>query len=402
VEKTNFDFAIIGSGIVGMSLAYEIMLRKPNAKIVILEKEAQIGLHASGRNSGVLHSGIYYPKDTLKAKVCRKGSEKLKQFAAENSISIFSGGKVLLPTSENQHSTLDALMENAKQNQIPAQWLDEKQLLELEPFAYPASKSIYSPSTAVIDIKAVLEKLAKILQSLGVTFFFNTKVLDIQSPAKKLITSKEKISYQFLFNCAGAYADQLAKKEGLAQDYTLLPFKGIYYKLSSQQAFKVRSNIYPIPNPSKPFLGVHFTRALNGDIYVGPTAIPVLGRENYQGLRGLKIQETFDLSYQILQLFCFNQHDFRKLAIQELQKYNKRLFFKDAQKLLPSLKIQDLENCSKAGIRPQLMNKKTKSLEMDYIFEKTDSSLHVLNAISPAFTSSFAFAEMILETIHFN
>ncbi|HBB52435.1 MAG TPA: L-2-hydroxyglutarate oxidase [Legionellales bacterium] len=397
MENNSFDFAIIGSGIIGLSLAYELILRNPKVKIVILEKEAQIGLHASGRNSGVLHSGIFYPKDTLKAKVCRIGSEKLKQFAVEHNIRVFCGGKVLIPHSANQFSTLDSLMNNAIQNKIPAQWLDEKQLLELEPYARPASKSIYCPTTAVIDIKDVLEKLVKILQSLGVTFSLNTKVLDIQSKAKQLMTSKGKISYQFLFNCAGAYADQLAKKEGLAQDYTLLPFKGIYYKLANQSAFKVRSNIYPIPNPSKPFLGVHFTRALNGDVYVGPTAIPAFGRENYHGFKGLRVQETFDLSYQIMKLLCFNQHDFRKLATQEFQKYIKQLFFKDAQKLLPSLKIKDLEKCSKAGIRPQLMNKKNKSLEMDYIFQKTDSSIHILNAISPAFTSSFAFAEMIIE-----
>lgn len=394
-----FDFAIIGSGIVGMTLAYQIMFRNPKAKVVLIEKENKIGLHASGRNSGVLHSGIYYSRDTLKAKACRSGAKKLKQFAIENKIKIFNGGKVILPTTPNQYATLDILMENAKHNQISAEWLDEKQLLELEPYAFPAKKSIFCPTTAVIDIKLVLEKLQSILTSLGVKFLFNTKVLDIQTQNKELKTSKEKISYHFLFNCAGAYADQLAKKEGLASDYILLPFKGIYHKLKSNQSFKVNANIYPAPNLSKPFLGIHFTRVLDGDVYVGPTAIPVLGRENYYGLKGLKLQETLGLFYQIAQLFISNQHDFRDLALSEVKKYSKLLFFKDAQKLLPSLKLEDLDRCAKSGIRPQLMNKKTKSLQMDYIFEKTDSSLHVLNAISPAFTSSFAFAEMILENV---
>jgi L-2-hydroxyglutarate oxidase len=397
VKIQHFDFVIIGSGIVGMSLAYELIQRNPKAKIAILDKEKQVGLHASGRNSGVLHSGIYYPKDTLKAQVCRNGSEKLKDFAKENQIQVFCGGKVLLPTSSTQYAALDGLMKNAEHHEVQAHWIGQKELRELEPFAYPADRAIYCPTTAVIDIKAVLEKLELNLTLMGVTFLFNTQVLDIKSSSKNVVTLNGKIHYNFLFNCAGAYADQLAKKEGLAKDYTLLPFKGIYYKLSEKYSFKVRSNIYPVPNPSKPFLGVHFTRSLNGDVYVGPTAIPVLGRENYQGLKGLKLMETLDLTCQVMKLWCFNKHDFRTLATSEVQKYIKRSFFKDAQKLLPSLKIEDLEKCSKSGIRPQLMNKKTKSLEMDYIFEKTESSIHVLNAISPAFTSSFAFAEMILE-----
>lgn len=185
--------------------------------------------------------------------------------------------------------------------------------------------------------------------------------------------------------------------EGLARDYTLLPFKGIYYKLTDEAAARVKSNIYPVPNVATPFLGVHFTRSIYGDVYAGPTAIPVFGRENYHRLQGISIAETSELSLQLLKLFVKNHHNFRTIAKNEMMKYSKKVFFQGAKKLMPSLTMADLIPSAKAGIRPQLMNKKTKSLEMDYIFETTASSIHVLNAISPAFTSSFAFAEMILE-----
>jgi L-2-hydroxyglutarate oxidase len=396
INKNEFDYVIIGAGIVGMSVAYELTRRHPKIKVAILEKEPDIGKHASGRNSGVLHCGIFYREDSLKAKVCARGSAKMLAFAKEHQIPHFNGGKVIVPTSETLYPTMQNLMKNAKDNGIPAELIDSKQLLELEPFSHPAEKAIYCPTTSMIDNKAVLQKLKSLLIKEGVQFFHDSKVIEIHTAMKKLKTTQAEFHYGYLFNCAGAYADQLARMEGLSQSYTLLPFKGIYYKLTPESAKKINSNIYPVPNIATPFLGVHFTRSLSGDVYVGPTAIPVLGRENYTRLNGVNYQEASELFYQMGKLFWSNENDFRKVAQSELMKYSKRVFFEGAKKLLPSLKMEDLISSDKAGIRPQLMNKKTKALEMDYIFEKTTSSIHVLNAISPAFTSSFAFAEMIL------
>jgi L-2-hydroxyglutarate oxidase len=396
-----FDFIIIGAGIIGLSLAHELHKSYPMKKIAILEKEKELGMHASGRNSGVLHSGIYYNKDSFKAKVCASGALKMMNFAKEHDIKLFNGGKVIVPTSPEQYQTLDILMQNAIQNGVPAEFIDEKQLTELEPYAHPASKAIYCPTTSVIDNKAVLKKLKTLLEMGGIKFLFDTKVLNINSKSKKILSSRGAYDYGFLFNCAGAYADKLAKMEGLAQDYTLLPFKGIYYKLAEHVSQRVRSNIYPVPNISTPFLGVHFTRSIADDVYVGPTAIPVFGRENYSRLNGVKPSETFELFMQMGQLFWSNENDFRTLAVSEMLKYSKKVFFQGAKKLMPTLEINELQSCSKAGIRPQLMNKKSKRLEMDYIFEQTSSSMHVLNAISPAFTSSFSFAEMVLDKTRF-
>ncbi len=397
-----FDYIIIGSGIVGLSVAYALLQKNPKNKIAVLEKEKDLGMHASGRNSGVLHSGIYYREDSLKAKVCALGATRIKLFAKEYGIPLFNGGKVIVPTELDQYSTLDNLMRNAFANGIEAEIIDQKQLLELEPMAFPAEKSIYCPTTSVIDNKAVLNKLRHILEQGGVKLIYQCKVSKVFSSNKKLLTTQGEYQYQYLFNCAGAYADQIAKHEGLAHNYTLLPFKGIYYKMSSESASNIRSNIYPVPNIATPFLGVHFTRSINGDVYIGPTAIPVLGRENYYGLKGVRFFETLELISQLGKLFCSNENDFRNIAKNELMKYSKNFFYQCAKKLVPSLGINDLIVCSKAGIRPQLMNKKTKKLEMDYIFEQTSSSIHVLNAISPAFTSSFAFADMIVDKANIN
>ena len=395
-DDRNFDYIIIGAGIVGMSVAYQLLKRNVKINIAIIDKELELGKHASGRNSGVLHCGIYYRDDSLKAKVCSKGSEQMKVFAKEHNIPLFNGGKVIVPAHEKHAITMKSLMNNAQKNGVEAHWIDEKQLLEIEPFAKPVEKAIYCPQTSVIDNKSVLAALKKFLSQKGIQFFHGCKVLNIHTNKKQILTSQGPFYYQYLFNCAGAYADHLAKMEGLASDYTLLPFKGIYYKMSKGASHKVRSNIYPVPDISTPFLGVHFTRSVHNEVYVGPTAIPVFGRENYYRFQGMNIKESSDLFLQLTKLMWKNQNGFRGLAKTEIMKYSKKVFFENAKKLLPSLKMDDLITCSKAGIRPQLMNKKSKSLEMDYIFEKTSSSIHVLNAISPAFTSSFAFAEMII------
>lgn len=396
-NKNTYDYVVVGAGIVGMSLAHELIKRNPNKTIAILEKESDIGIHASGRNSGVLHCGIFYREDSLKAKACAIGSKRMTEFAYTHGIACVNGGKVVVPTSEDNIKTLDVLMQNAKQNNVQAHLIDEKELLKLEPYAAPAAKAIYCPSTSVIDNKAVLKTLKKLLIDAKVDFIHDCKVINVLSKHSRVISTRGDFHYGYLFNCAGAYADQIAKMEGLAYQYTLLPFKGIYYKMTPKASARVRSNIYPVPNVATPFLGVHFTRSIHDEVYVGPTAIPVFGRENYHHLQGVNLAETTELSLQLMKLFISNQNGFRTIAKNEMMKYSKKVFFEGAKKLMPSLQMDELISCSKVGIRPQLMNKKKKALEMDYIFEKTKDSIHVLNAISPAFTSSFAFAEMILQ-----
>lgn len=392
----SYDFVIVGGGIVGLTVARELKKRRPNATIAILEKEDRIGVHASGRNSGVLHCGIYYGADTVKAKVCAEGARRMMQYAGENGIRYNKCGKVVLATSEAQLPTVDRLMKNCADNGINARRITNDEVHQYEPFAADGAAAIYCQDTAVIDSSAVLVKLREQLTAQGVEFHFNAGAVDVIGK-NTIRTARGDFSYGYLFNCAGAYADILARKFDLANDYILVPFKGIYWKLSAEANPKVRANIYPVPDISVPFLGVHLTRVISGDVYIGPTAIPALGRENYGILAGAKLGEAFGIGVKLAQMYWENQNGFRKLAHMELMKYFKPSFLATAQKLCPSLRDEDLVPTNKVGIRPQLVNVKSNKIEMDYIFESTDNSLHVLNTISPAFTSSLAFAEMIVD-----
>lgn len=395
MPKNTFDYLIVGAGIVGLTVAHELKKRFPSTRIGLLDKEGNAGMHASGRNSGVLHSGIYYGSDTLKAKVCAAGATRMMDFAREQGIPCSKSGKVIIATSEKELPTVERLLRNASENGIRAWRIDEKQLSEIEPHAARGPAAIYSPDTAVIDSRAVVNRLVTLLAQQDVQFLWGHGFRKTGLPGE-IITDQGKLSYGYLFNCAGAYADVVARDFGLADEYALVPFKGIYWKLRPEAEHLVRANIYPVPDIDLPFLGVHLTRVISGDVYVGPTAIPALGRENYGLIQGIRPLEALGVGYRLTGMYLSNRHNFRRLAHLELSKYWKHNFLQAAQRLMPCIAAEDMVPTPKAGIRPQLINLREGKLEMDYIFQHTDRSTHVLNAISPAFTSSFAFAEMIV------
>ena len=392
-----WDYLVVGGGIIGLTVARELRKRYPAASIAVLEKEAALGKHASGRNSGVLHSGIYYDSSTLKAKVCAEGARRMKAFAAEHGINCQHSGKVIVATSPQDLPVIDRLLKNAQENGIRAERLDEQGIRQIEPHAGVYQQGIHCPDTAVIDSKAVLSKLRELLTAEGVEIFFNAPVTSVEVVARKVITPVGEFSYGYLFNCAGASADKVAKHYGLGLDYALVPFKGIYFKLRPERAYLVHANIYPVPNINQPFLGVHLTRVASGEVYAGPTAIPALGRENYGILQGAQFGESLRVGFEVTKMYLANHQNFRKLVHTELGKYRKKNFFAAVRKLMPELTYDDLVQSDKVGIRPQLINVREKKLEMDYVIEKSPDSLHVLNAISPAFTSSLAFAEWLVD-----
>lgn len=395
-NRSIFDFVIIGAGIIGLTTAWELTRKFPSATIAILEKEETAGLHASGRNSGVLHSGIYYKSSTLKAKICAAGNAKMREFAAEHNIALNKFGKLIVAANEEDVRAIGQLMKNANESKISAVQLDESQAKKIEPYASPYKSAIFCADTAVIDSKGVVAKLCDLLRDRGVELLFKTPVLNVVPGKKEIVTTSGTIEYGYLFNCAGAYADIIAQKFGLAHNYKLVPFKGLYYKLDPQRDYLVKSNIYPVPNINMPFLGVHLTRVVNGQVFVGPTAIPALGRENYGILQGIKPLESIVIGGELLKMYLSNQNNFRHLVHTEALKYLKPYFLSAAQKLVSEIKDSDLIPCDKVGIRPQLVNTEKGSLEMDFVIEHTDSSTHVLNAISPAFTSAFPFAEFLV------
>lgn len=392
-----YDYLIVGAGIVGLTVAWELKRRDSATRILILEKEPDVGYHASGRNSGVLHSGIYYAADTLKAKYCSIGAARMREFAAEHGIHCERSGKVIIATSQQDLPTLERLLKNARDNGIRAEKLDAGGIRQIEPHAYAYEAGIYSPDTAVIDSPGVVAKLRDLLRGQGVTIRFNAAVNAVDTGQKTIDANRHRYGYGYLFNCAGASADRVARFFNAGAQYALLPFKGLYYKLRPERGVLVKSNIYPVPDINLPFLGVHLTRVISGEVYVGPTAIPAWGRENYGVLSGLHLGESMNIAWHLMQMYAANHQHFRDLVHVEMAKYSKANFLAAARRLVPEVRADDLLPCNKVGIRPQLVNLKEKRLEMDFVLEQTADSLHVLNSISPAFTSSFAFAEAIVD-----
>ena len=240
-----------------------------------------------------------------------------------------------------------------------------------------------------------MENLSSVITKSGTEIKYGERVMHVDAVARKLSTQQHQFSYGYLFNCAGTGTDLIAKQFNLAQHYRLLPFKGIYYRLNPAKSDLVNSNIYPVPDLNLPFLGVHFTKNVKGEVYVGPTAIPAFGRENYGIFAGMS-REALRILKDLAMMYVANQQHFRLLMRSECLKYFKPYFLKNARKLVPNISMADLLPSHKVGIRPQLINTKTNKIEMDYILERDEYSCHVLNAISPAFTSAFAFAELLL------
>lgn len=395
------DFAIIGAGILGLTIARELRTRYPAAKIVILEKENEIGLHASGRNSGVLHAGIYYKKDSLKAKFCLEGLRAITKYCKDHNLPIDNIGKIILPTNQTEEKIVTNLYEHAKANGATVRMLSKSELLTMEPLATTNTElALYSPETSVIAPKTILNHIYQSLLKDDVTFHFNTKCTKFLVSEKKIIVNNRPLSYGHLFNTAGLYADKVAKSCGLNEKYMIIPFKGMYYELKPTAKININHLIYPVPDMNVPFLGVHFTKSIDGTIYVGPSAIPVLGRENYQGLNGVNLRETLAVFAQLGQQYLSNKQGFRNYAHQEVPRFLKSHFVAAAQTMLPNLKLDNLIKSKKVGIRAQLFNKQKKELAMDFIVHNTNYATHVLNAVSPAFTSSFSFAKYVVDTAH--
>lgn len=389
------EFLIVGAGIVGITLAREL-LEQGADKIIIMEKEAGLGFHASGRNSGVLHAGIYYPPHTLKAQLCLKGNLLLQEYCTKKGLPLLKAGKVIVARNQNELPTLLHLHDQAKENGAKVELIDETQLVSIEPNAKTFQKALYSHYTAMVDNKAILNSLYQdLLQTQRVSFLFNAELKKLKDEFTAE-SSQGDIRFKQFVNTAGAYADKVAHLFNVGKEYYFIPFKGIYQKLKPEKAHLVNGNIYPVPNLENPFLGVHFTRNIHGDVYVGPTAIPAFGRENYGILQGID-KEMLNIIKNEIILYCSNPL-FRKVAHEEPKKYIAKYFYRDARRLVKELQPDWLTRATKVGIRPQLINVQDKKLMMDFLVVQEKHSLHVLNAISPAFTSSMAFAKYIVQT----
>lgn len=392
------DFIIIGAGIIGLSIARELSNKYPQAKIIVFEKENQIGLHASGRNSGVMHTGIYYKEGSLKAKLCLNGARAMVAYCDEHNLPVSRIGKIILPGKETDLESLRTLHQRALANGTQIELLNSVDLSRLEPdVRADVGMALYSPETSVVDPKFILAHLYKALVEKKVQFYFNSRCSKVDTKQRKMMINDHEFSYGHLFNAAGLYADKLSKACGLDDQYTMIPFKGMYYELDPDSSISINHLIYPVPDMNVPFLGVHFTKSISGKIYIGPTAIPVLGREHYMGFEGIKFKEAFSTVATLGQQYLTNKQGFRFYTHQEIPRFIKSRFVDSARSLIPRLDKKDIFKSIKVGIRAQLFDRHKKELAMDFVVRNTDNETHVLNAVSPAFTSAFSFSKLVVE-----
>ena len=389
-----YDYLIIGAGIIGLNIAKNLKERFPSSRIIVLEKEKEVAMHSSGRNSGVLHAGFYYGADSLKAKFTKDGNLALKKFCKERNLKVNSCKKVVVAIDDKEVEGLEELKRRGEANGVELQWLDEEGLEKLYPNIKTHKKALLCPTTAIVNPKEVTKEFAKVIQELGVELVLDCKYLG--STGNIIHTSQGDFPSIKVINCAGLYADNIARDFGFSKDYVIIPFKGIYLK-DKNNISNLTTNIYPVPNLENPFLGVHYTLTVDNESKIGPTAIPAFWRENYKGFDNFSLREFLQISYYELKLFATNAFGFRSLAYSEIKKYNLNYLKGLAQKLTRRMDHNGYDSWSTPGIRAQLLNKKTLELVQDFVVESDDKSIHVLNAVSPAFTCSIPFACWVVE-----
>ncbi len=390
------DFLIIGAGIIGLSIARELKSKNPDKSITILEKESDVAYHSSGRNSGVLHAGFYYTEDSLKAKFTKDGNTFLKEYCKKNSLKINECAKVVVANDESELASLYELEKRGLKNGVDVKIIDEKELEKIDENAKTFKYALYSPNTATVDPIEICMHIKKELKRDGVEFCFDEGYAKKIDANIVLSTKNRKFYFKKIINCAGLYADKIAKDFNFSQDFVIIPFKGIYLKYGKTDK-PIKTNIYPVPNLNNPFLGVHYTITVDGIIKIGPTAIPAFWRENYSGFENFNFKELGQILTKQSGLFISNAFNFRNLAFDEIKKYNKKYFVSLATKMVKNIDKEGFDEWSKPGIRAQLLNIKTKELLQDFVVEGDEKSIHVLNAVSPAFTSSFPFSKWVVE-----
>ena len=394
-DSDYFDYLIIGAGIIGLTVARDLKLRNPDSNICIIDKEEDVAKHSSGRNSGVIHAGFYYTEDSLKAKFTRDGNIAMKNYCKKNGLKLNECGKIIVAQNESEISGLEELKKRGDKNGVELRWLEEEDVYEIDQNVKTCKRALFSPNTATADPIEVSECLRDELLDLGVEIRFNCAFKGKSGEGVK--TGNGVINYGYMINCAGLYADKIAKEFGFSKNKVIMPFKGIYLKHNGQSD-TVATNVYPVPNLLNPFLGVHYTVTASGKVKIGPTSIPAFWRENYSGFSKFKIGELLQIGFHMARLFIWNSFGFRALAFQEISKYRKSNFTRLATNMVHEVDTGGFDEWSVPGIRAQLLDTRTLELLMDFVIEGDEKTLHVLNAVSPGWTCSFPFSKHIVDT----
>lgn len=395
---TKCDVLIIGGGVVGLSTGIAFLEANPSLKVVIAEKEFRLGLHASGRNSGVLHAGFYYSPDSLKAKFCRDGNQELRKLANKFNIPVREVGKVVVARNSEENERLETLFSRGITNGVELEIFDAAHLNRYEPLAVTHERFLWSPKTAISDPLAIIDALRKEFESLGGSISFEAKVR-LKEVNKEIIDSSHQFDAKKIINAAGAQADRISRDIGVGNEYAMLPFMGVY-RATEKKNLPLQRLVYPVPHPINPFLGVHFTLTLDNKVKIGPTAIPIAGREQYSFLSGWSSSDLAQSFKGMTSLIRGEAHDFGRIIKSEWPKVVEKLLVKESLELVPSASKVNSWYRKPPGIRAQLVHLPTGKLEQDFVVTSKLNSIHVLNAVSPGWTSSMPFGRYIALESH--
>jgi L-2-hydroxyglutarate oxidase LhgO len=390
-----FELVIVGGGIVGLATALQSLRKKPGLRVTVLEKEPVFARHQTGHNSGVIHSGIYYKPGSLKARNCVAGAARMVEFCRELSIPYDICGKVVVATDESERAGLDELMRRGTANGVPGlRMICMEELKEIEPHCAGIA-AMQVPGTGIVDYKKVAAKYAELIQQLGGQLMTSCEVRGIVKGSNEIVleTTRGAIKAARVINCAGLQSDRILKLTGEARPYQIVPFRGEYYEIVPSRRELVRSLIYPVADPRFPFLGVHFTRRINGGIEAGPNAVLALKREGYKktdfNLRDAAETAVFPGFWRMTAKY------WRSGVEEYYRSLNKSAFTRALQKLVPEIQSSDLEPAG-AGVRAQALDRSGKLLD-DFVIVRSDRIIHVCNVPSPAATASLVIGEQIAE-----
>ncbi|MDR2308238.1 MAG: L-2-hydroxyglutarate oxidase [Paucimonas sp.] len=391
-----YDYCIIGGGIVGLATAMALLEQRPGASLLILEKEASLGRHQTGHNSGVIHAGIYYAPGSLKAELCKRGAQATKDFCREHGIAFEVCGKLLVASNELEMQRMQALYERSQQNGLKVERLDATALREREPNIV-GQGALFLDATGIVDYTQVCNAMAKVIRQAGGELHLSTRVQAIQEHAEHVAIGTDSHTWRArqLVACAGLQSDRLARLAGVQIDHQIIPFRGEYYRLPASKNQIVNHLIYPIPDPELPFLGVHLTRMIDGSVTVGPNAVLGFGRENYR-----KLSVNWRDVAEYMRFPGFWKTIWNNLGSGTTEMKNslfKRGYLEQCRKYCPSLEVEDLLPYE-AGIRAQAVMRDG-TLVHDFLFAETPRMVHVCNAPSPAATSAIPIGQMIAEKI---
>lgn len=392
--RPSADIAIVGGGVMGLAMARAILQAVPGSRVVVFDKESRFGAHASGRNSGVLHAGFYYAPDSLKAGLTRRGNELLHAFCDENAVPVRQCGKVVVTADEAEIAALHELHRRGRANAVPVELITEGDLAELEPLARTVGEALWSPTTSVADPQLVIDALAADVRRAGGEIRLRARAEAGRNGG--LIVAGQRWDVGHVVNCAGLYADVVGGWFGFCDDYIVLPFKGLYW-YGDWPSGRLQRHVYPVPDPANPFLGVHLTVTPSGGVKVGPTAMPALWREDYGGLANARAGELVQVGRYLPQLLASPHHDAAALLRSELPKYSRRVLVNRARALVPSVDPRHFTIRGRPGVRAQLWSLEQHRLEMDFVVRGDQWSTHLLNIVSPGWTSALAMADHVVD-----